>query len=70
MSEYIVVAPTGFILYFLYDWTDNKDHWVPNQALALRFSGREARAVADQINARNPGAPHPVRVKRITQRTK
>ena len=65
--SFAVVHPSGFVLYFLHawTWTDCTDRWLSLRSRAQRFTAAEARRIADLINARRPGAPVPVEVRRI-----
>jgi hypothetical protein len=62
---YIVVAPTGFIAYFLYAWNGEEPHWLARRDLARRFTAVEARRIADQLNDRFFGRVNPFHVERV-----
>lgn len=63
--DHVVVAPTGFLPYFLYAWDDDEPRWLTRRDLAVRFTAEEARRVADKLNARWPVAVNHVRIERI-----
>lgn len=69
-GRHIVVQRTGFLRYFLCAWSDGSDvngsaSWDCLRARAIVFEAPTARRIANQLNARNPGAPLPVVVEAL-----
>lgn len=58
--KYVVVQRTGFVPYFVCAWHDGTESWGCERARALSFDVRRARRIANQLNARHPGALLPV----------
>jgi hypothetical protein len=55
--KYVVVQRTGFVPYVLSAWTNGTESWDCLRSRALAFDGPAARRIANQLNARRPGAP-------------
>jgi hypothetical protein len=58
--KYAVVQRTGFVPYFLSEWTNGMDSWDCLRARALAFDGPTARRIVNQLNAKRPAAVVPV----------
>lgn len=66
MKNHVVVAPTALLSYFLYAWNaEEEPRWLARLDLAKRFTAREARRVAAQLNARTRRILNLIRVEKV-----
>jgi hypothetical protein len=65
VRDHVVVAPTGFVPYFLYAWNGEEPHWLARRDIAKRFTAAEARRIANQLNDRFFRCINPFHVERV-----